>query len=252
MALSAFHPAVRAWFEREVGVPTDPQEGGWPRIFAGESTLIAAPTGSGKTLAAFLSAIDALVKEGVEGQLADETRVVYISPLKALSNDVQKNLEAPIAGIARELEAMGLPRVEIRTMVRSGDTPSKDRARMTSRPPHIVVTTPESFYILLTSESGRRLLKTVRAVIVDEIHALVGDTRGSHLSLSLARLDALVGRPVQRIGLERDAASDRQGRALPRRARRERRRPAVRRSWIRATSARAISRSSSRIHRSKP
>jgi len=201
VALESFHPAVRAWFERELGAPTEPQRSGWPGIFRGDSTLIAAPTGSGKTLAAFLAAIDELVQDGVAGVLGDEARVLYVSPLKALGNDIQRNLEAPLAGIASELERMGLPKVAIRTMVRSGDTKSADRARMVARPPHIVVTTPESFYILLTSESGRRLLRTIRAVIVDEIHALVGDKRGSHLSLSLSRLDALVGRPVQRIGL---------------------------------------------------
>jgi ATP-dependent Lhr-like helicase len=196
-----FHPAVAAWFTRSFGGPTPPQAAGWPEIKAGKSTLIAAPTGSGKTLAAFLAAIDDLVQDGVEGRLGQETRILYVSPLKALSNDIERNLEAPLAGIADELEASGLPRVEIRTMVRSGDTPSRERAKMTARPPHIVVTTPESFYILLTSERGRAMLRTVRAVLVDEIHALVGDKRGSHLSLSLARLDALVGRPVQRIGL---------------------------------------------------
>ncbi|HVU05198.1 MAG TPA: DEAD/DEAH box helicase, partial [Polyangiaceae bacterium] len=201
MGLSSFHPAVRGWFERTLGKETAPQRDGWPRIVRGEHTLIAAPTGSGKTLAAFLAAIDELVRDGLAGNLGDEARVLYVSPLKALGNDIQRNLEAPLAGIEEELERLGLPRVPIRTMVRSGDTPGKDRARMTARPPHVVVTTPESLYILLTSEGGRRVLRTVRAVIVDEVHALIGDKRGSHLSLSLARLDALVGRPVQRIGL---------------------------------------------------
>jgi ATP-dependent Lhr-like helicase len=201
LSLSRFHPAVRNWFERALGTPTPPQEAGWPHLFDGEDTLIAAPTGSGKTLAAFLVAIDAIVKDGVEGQLGDETRILYVSPLKALGNDIERNLVAPSEGIARELSAAGLPDVAIRTMVRTGDTKSRDRARMTSRPPHIVVTTPESLYILLTSDGGRRMLRTVRTVILDEVHALVGDKRGSHLSLSLARLDALVGRPVQRVGL---------------------------------------------------
>ncbi|HEX7671814.1 MAG TPA: DEAD/DEAH box helicase, partial [Polyangiaceae bacterium] len=201
MSLSAFHPAVRTWFEREFGTETPPQRDGWPHIFARESTLIAAPTGSGKTLAAFLAAIDELVREGLAGTLGDEARVLYVSPLKALGNDIQRNLEVPLSGIASELSRMGLPAVGIRTMVRSGDTPARERARMTARPPHVVVTTPESLYILLTSEGGRRMLRTVRTVIVDEIHALVGDKRGSHLSLSLARLDALTEKPVQRIGL---------------------------------------------------
>jgi ATP-dependent Lhr-like helicase len=201
VSLSAFHPAVRTWFEQTLGAATPPQRDGWPHILAREDTLIAAPTGSGKTLAAFLAALDELVKDGLRGALGDESRVLYVSPLKALGNDIQRNLEAPLLGIAGELGRMGLPKVEIRTMVRSGDTSSRDRARMTSRPPHIVVTTPESFYILLTSEGGRRMVRTVRTVIVDEVHALVGDKRGSHLALSLARLDALAGRPVQRIGL---------------------------------------------------
>jgi len=184
-----------------MGAPTAPQRDGWPHIRAGEATLIAAPTGSGKTLAAFLSAIDGLVRDAVRGELGDEARVLYVSPLKALGNDIQRNLDAPLAGIASELESMALPRVDIRTMVRTGDTSNRDRARMVSRPPHIVVTTPESLYILLTSEGGRRLLRTIRTVIVDEVHALVGGKRGSHLALSLARLDALTDRPAQRIGL---------------------------------------------------
>ncbi|HVW27163.1 MAG TPA: DEAD/DEAH box helicase [Polyangiaceae bacterium] len=192
---------MASWFGRALGAPTPPQAGGWPAIKAGHHTLIAAPTGSGKTLAAFLSAIDDLVKDAVAGALGDETRVLYISPLKALGNDIERNLEAPLSGIAEELAAAGLPRPEIRTMVRTGDTANRDRARMTARPPHILVTTPESFYILLTSEGGRAMLRRVRAVLVDEIHALVGDKRGSHLALSLARLDALAGAAVQRIGL---------------------------------------------------
>lgn len=200
-SLDSFHDAVAAWFRREMGVPTAPQRDGWPHILAGDATLIAAPTGSGKTLAAFLSAIDGLVRDGVRGDLADEARVLYVSPLKALGNDIQRNLEVPLTGIARELDGMGLPRFDIRTMVRTGDTSSRDRTRMVSRPPHIVVTTPESLYILLTSEGGRRLLRTIRTVIVDEVHALVAGKRGSHLSLSLARLDALTERPAQRIGL---------------------------------------------------
>jgi ATP-dependent Lhr-like helicase len=201
LSLESFHEAVGTWFRREIGIPTAPQRDGWPLILAGGATLIAAPTGSGKTLAAFLSAIDGLVRDGLAGELGDEARVLYVSPLKALGNDIQRNLEAPLAGISRELEVLGLPRVDIRTMVRTGDTSNRDRARMVSRPPHIVVTTPESFYILLTSEGGRRLLRTVRTVIVDEVHALVGGKRGSHLALSLARLDALTEKPPQRIGL---------------------------------------------------
>jgi ATP-dependent Lhr-like helicase len=203
MPLANFHPAVASWFERRFGAPTEPQARAWPEIQAGRHTLIAAPTGSGKTLAAFLSAIDDLVRRALlsEDGLPDETAVVYVSPLKALSNDVEKNLEEPLAGIRRELAAMGLPDAAIRTQVRTGDTPAAARAAMVKRPPHILVTTPESLFILLTSEGGRRMLKTVRTVIVDEIHAVADDKRGSHLSLSLERLEALVGWSLNRIGL---------------------------------------------------
>ena len=171
------------------------------RFKAGRHALVAAPTGSGKTLAAFLAAIDALVREGIETGLTDETHVVYVSPLKALSNDIQKNLEAPIAGIRAELERLGLPDVDIRTFVRTGDTPQAEREKMRRRPPHIVVTTPESLYILLTSASGRKMLATTRTVIVDEIHAIAPNKRGAHLALSLERLQALAGRELVRIGL---------------------------------------------------
>ena len=196
-----FHPAVAAWFAKTFAAPTAPQARAWPLIRGGENVLIAAPTGSGKTLAAFLAAIDSLVREGLRGELADRTSVVYVSPLKALSNDIQKNLAAPLAGIRCELAALGLPDVDIRTLVRTGDTPQHERASMRRRPPHIVVTTPESLYILLGSESGRRMLATTRSVIVDEIHALASNKRGSHLALSLARLEALTERPLTRIGL---------------------------------------------------
>ncbi|MDP9120345.1 MAG: DEAD/DEAH box helicase, partial [Acidobacteriota bacterium] len=203
MALSSFHPAVAAWFDRRFGAPTEPQARAWPAIRAGRHTLIAAPTGSGKTLAAFLAAIDELVREALLGQLTDETRVVYVSPLKALSNDVERNLEEPLAGIRQELARLGLPDAQIRTLVRTGDTPAAVRAAMVKKPPHILVTTPESLFILLTSQGGRRILATARTVIVDEIHAVAASKRGSHLALSLARLDALGGRPrgLTRIGL---------------------------------------------------
>jgi ATP-dependent Lhr-like helicase len=198
---SYFHPAVAAWFARSFGEPTAAQRAAWPAIAAGEHVLIAAPTGSGKTLAAFLAAIDALVRRGLAGELRDETQIVYVSPLKALSNDIQKNLEAPLAGIREALAAQGLADVEIRTWVRTGDTPAAERDRARRTPPHIVVTTPESLYILLGSEGGRAMLATTRSVIVDEIHALAPNKRGAHLAVSLERLDALCGRPVQRIGL---------------------------------------------------
>jgi ATP-dependent Lhr-like helicase len=201
MALKLFHPAVANWFAKQFSEPTPPQEHAWPSIKSRKHTLIAAPTGSGKTFAAFLSAIDHLVRQGVEGTLEDVTQVVYVSPLKALSNDIQKNLQEPLAGIQEELKSMGLPEVNIRTFVRTGDTSASERTAMTKRPPHIIVTTPESLYILLTSEGGRRMLKTARTLIVDEIHAMVGDKRGSHLALSIERLQALVGDDLVRIGL---------------------------------------------------
>jgi ATP-dependent Lhr-like helicase len=201
MPLDSFHPAVANWFRRTFPSPTPAQADAWPAIRSGRNTLIAAPTGSGKTLAAFLAAIDDLVRRGVEQTLPDETAVVYVSPLKALSNDVRINLEVPIAGIRDELLQLWLPDVEIRTVVRTGDTPQAERDKMRKRPPHIVVTTPESLYILLGSESGRRMLSTTRTVIVDEAHALAPNKRGSHLALSLERLDALCGRRVTRIGL---------------------------------------------------
>jgi len=202
--LEYFHPAVRNWFRKHFPAPTEPQARAWPAIKQRRHTLIAAPTGSGKTLAAFLSAIDDLVWKAVDGQLVDETQVVYVSPLKALSNDIQINLQEPLRGIQEELAAMGIDDVQIRTFVRTGDTPASERTAMTKKPPHIVVTTPESLYILLTSEGGRRILSTTRTLIVDEIHAMVDDKRGSHLSLSIERLQALVAsvkEPLVRIGL---------------------------------------------------
>jgi ATP-dependent Lhr-like helicase len=205
--LDLFHPAVRAWFASAFPAPTPAQIDAWPAIQAGRHALVAAPTGSGKTLAAFLAAIDALVREAAEtGPLPDETRIVYVSPLKALSNDIQRNLEVPLAGIGAELERMGLPDAGIRSAVRTGDTPQAERAGMRKRAPHIVVTTPESLYILLTSKAGRKMLSTTRSVIVDEIHALAPNKRGAHLALSLERLEALVhektpGQLLTRIGL---------------------------------------------------
>src|SRR5262245_30280936 len=197
----SFHPVVMRWFSRRFARPTPAQAQAWPAIKAGQHVLVAAPTGSGKTLAAFLSAIDDLVRQGVAGALPDETQVVYVSPLKALSNDIKRNLEAPLAGIRDALRAEGLPDVDIRPWVRTGDTPPGERERMRRRPPHIVVTTPESLYILLGSDSGRAMLATTRTVIVDEIHALAPNKRGSHLAVSLERLAALCGDRLLRIGL---------------------------------------------------
>src|SRR6184192_691198 len=201
MTLSGFHPAVARWFESRFRDPTEPQRGAWPIIQAGRHALIAAPTGSGKTFAAFLASVDSLLRQGLDGTLGDETQVVYVSPLKALSNDVQKNLAEPLAEIRGTLEQLGLPDVEIRTLVRTGDTPQPDRQAMAKRPPHILVTTPESLYLILTSQNARAMLRTVRTVIVDEIHAVARDKRGSHLALSLERLEHLAGRSLQRIGL---------------------------------------------------
>ena len=196
-----FHPAVAEWFDRSFAAPTAAQAEAWPAIQSGRHTLIAAPTGSGKTLAAFLAAIDTLVRQALDGGLEDETQIVYVSPLKALSNDIQRNLEAPLAGIREELRRQGLLEVDIRTWVRTGDTAAGERERMRRSPPHIVITTPESLYILLGSESGRKMLATVRTVIVDEIHAVAPNKRGSHLAITLERLAALCGGHLLRIGL---------------------------------------------------
>ncbi len=199
--IAAFHPAVQKWFLGRFEGPTAPQLRGWPSIQAGKDTLIAASTGSGKTLAAFLAAVDSLIRQGAAGQLPDRCQVVYVSPLKALSNDVQKNLAQPLEEIREAAAAMGLETPEIRALVRTGDTPSSKRQAMTRKPPHILVTTPESLYLLLTSVKGREMLRDVGTLIVDEIHAVARDKRGSHLALSLERLEALTSvRPV-RIGL---------------------------------------------------
>ncbi|WP_020160391.1 DEAD/DEAH box helicase [Methylobacter marinus] len=201
MPLTSFHPVIAQWFNAHFDAPSDVQCQSWPTIRAGKSTLIAAPTGSGKTLAAFLAAIDQLVQQGLESPLPDETRILYISPLKALSNDIHKNLEEPLSGIREGLAAFGLPDVLIRAQTRTGDTSPAERHAMKRWPPHILVTTPESLYILLTSDSGRAMLSTVRSVIVDEIHALAGSKRGAHLALSLERLAQLTATPPVRIGL---------------------------------------------------
>ncbi len=201
MILNRFHPAVAAWFQETFPAPTECQSQAWEAITDGRHALISAPTGSGKTLAAFLSAIDDLVRLGVEQRLQEATQVLYISPLKALSNDIEKNLRQPLEGISLKLFEAGHTHVAIRCLVRTGDTPTAIRTAMLKQPPHILVTTPESVYILLTSEGGRRLLKSVRTVIVDEIHAILGSKRGSHLALSLERLERLTGGGLKRIGL---------------------------------------------------
>ena len=199
--LSGFHPLVSRWFLDSIGQPTSAQQRGWDAIRAGRHTLIAAPTGSGKTLAAFLTAIDDLVREGSVSALPDEVRVVYVSPLKALSADIHKNLAEPRRGIRRLAEEQGIEVARLTAAVRTGDTTPSERAAMLKTPPHILVTTPESLYLLLTAERSRQMLRTVRTVIVDEIHAVIGTRRGSHLALTLERLEAVCERGLQRIGL---------------------------------------------------
>ncbi|HEU4770941.1 MAG TPA: DEAD/DEAH box helicase, partial [Candidatus Udaeobacter sp.] len=196
-----FHPAVARWFEQTFGSPTEPQLRGWPAIQSGRHALISAPTGSGKTLAAFLASLDALFRQAVEDHLSDETQVVYVSPLKALSNDIRKNLQEPLSGIRALLGETTGREIDVRAEVRTGDTTAAQRQALIRRPPHILVTTPESLYLLLTSESGRGMLRTARTLILDEIHAVVDDRRGAHLALSVERLAALVQAPLQRIGL---------------------------------------------------
>src|SRR3954467_10535557 len=183
--LDVFRPETKVWFERNFAAPTPAQAKGWPVISSGKSVLIQAPTGSGKTLAAFLSAIDRLTPESAQG-----LRLLYVSPLKALNYDVERNLRGPLAGI----------RSELTVAVRTGDTPQKERAAMLRKPPDILITTPESLYLLLTSQ-GREMLKSVRTLILDEVHAVAGTKRGAHLALSVERLDRLIGEPVQRVAL---------------------------------------------------
>src|SRR5947209_2462241 len=200
-SLAWAHPLVQEWFINKFGTPTEPQEQGWPHILAGRTTLISAPTGSGKTLAAFLICIDRLVRKGLSGDLQDRTEVLYVSPLKALGNDIQKNLETPLGEIMQLAGERGLLMPEIRSAVRTGDTLAHERRLMLRRPPHILVTTPESLYILLTAEKSREILRDVKTVIVDEIHSVADDKRGAHLALSLERLEYLTGRYPVRIGL---------------------------------------------------
>src|SRR5438270_7697003 len=200
-ALNWAHPLVREWFVERFGTPTEPQEQGWPQILAGRTTLISAPTGSGKTLAAFLACIDRLVRKALDGDLQDRTEVLYVSPLKALGNDIQKNLEVPLGEILQKAGERGLLMPEIRTAIRTGDKLAPERRAMLKCPPHILVTTPESLYILLTAEKSRAILRDVETVIVDEIHAVADDKRGAHLTLSLERLEVLTHRSPVRIGL---------------------------------------------------
>ena len=201
MPLTHFHPAARDWFTQCFGAPTQAQAQAWPAIKAGRHTLISAPTGSGKTLAAFYAVIDNLLWQGQQGPLPSGTHILYVSPLKALSNDIHRNLEIPLQGLADELLQQGKAPVDIRVAVRTGDTTPAERQRMLRNPPHILVTTPESLYLLLTSEGGREMLRSVSTLIIDEIHAMLGDKRGAHLALSIERLEALVSKPLQRIGL---------------------------------------------------
>ena len=201
MSFSRFHPLVQQWFTSTLGAPTPAQARGWASILDGRHTLIAAPTGSGKTLAAFLAAIDTLTREGLDAPLPDEVRVIYVSPLKALSADIHKNLAEPRRGLRRLAEEAGLQVPHITAAVRTGDTSAHERAAMLRTPPHILVTTPESLYLLLTAERSRDMLRTVRTVIVDEIHAVIGTRRGAHLALTLERLQEVAERPLIRLGL---------------------------------------------------
>lgn len=201
MSLDSFDPLVQEWFQARFASVTEPQRLGWPEIRLGRDVLISAPTGAGKTLAAFLTAIDSLIGNARHGELPNHTEVLYVSPLKALSNDIHKNLDAPLEGVAALARAQGIPLAPIRTAVRTGDTPAAERQRWTKKAPHILVTTPESLFILLTAERSRKMLASVRTLIVDEIHAVADDKRGSHLALSIARLERLTNHPIQKIGL---------------------------------------------------
>ena len=200
-SLQDFHPIVRTWFTRTYGEPSPPQELGWPHISAGENTLILAPTGSGKTLAAFLWAINHLVEQKLEGPIEPGVRILYVSPLKALNNDIERNLEAPLRGIAEGARQLGVHLPDVSVAVRTGDTPQSRRAAMLRRPPEILITTPESLYLMLTSPRAREMFRTVQYCIVDEIHSLCSNKRGVHLSLTLERLQLVAEQEFVRIGL---------------------------------------------------
>src|SRR5690242_13295759 len=200
-SLASFHPIVGKWFKEEIGSPSAPQVQGWPAIATGDDTLILAPTGTGKTLAAFLWELNQLIVDGLEQPLPNSVQILYVSPLKALNNDVQKNLEAPLGQLTQRFTDAGELFPEIRVAVRTGDTPAAARARMLRKAPHILITTPESLHIMLTTVRGRGMFSAVRAVIVDEIHAVAGTKRGVHLALTLERLERLCERSPQRIGL---------------------------------------------------
>src|SRR5256886_2805317 len=201
MSLENFHPVIRRWFSETLGEPTPAQVRGWASIAARQHTLIAAPTGSGKTLAAFLGALNDLFVEGMTSPLPDEVRIVYVSPLKALSADIHKNLAEPRKEIRRIAEEMGIEAPRITAAVRTGDTTQSERAAMLRTPPHILVTTPESLYLLLTAERSREMLRTARMVIVDEIHAVIGTRRRSHPAINLERLQKVATSPLHRLGL---------------------------------------------------
>src|SRR5687768_5001574 len=200
-SLASFHPIVRQWFVETLGEPSPPQRAGWPAIARGSDALILAPTGTGKTLAAFLWELNALITDGLEKPLANAVHLLYVSPLKALNNDIQRNLERPLKELGERFRGADLDFPEIRVAVRTGDTPASARARMLRKTPHILITTPESLHILLTSVRGRTMFSALRAVIVDEIHAVAGTKRGAHLALTLERLARLAPDPPQRIGL---------------------------------------------------